>query len=128
MRYTFHFSYTPSFFSTLRHTCGYKRWSGCGLVAKENRDKARERNHDTTCVIENRNKTGKLSYHTIRDAVAIIPIARLSISHEKWKDQIDGTSSIILHSTPFNFCKFKQWNLFIYHSISFHSITYLQSK
>ena len=40
----------------------------------------------------------------------------------------NGMYSIMFHSTPFFFCKSKQWNLITYHSTPFHSITYHQSK
>lgn len=37
-------------------------------------------------------------------------------------------SSITLHSIPFLFCKTKQWNMVLSHSILFHSTTLYQSK
>lgn len=36
--------------------------------------------------------------------------------------------SSTLHSIPFIFCKTKQWNITLLHSISFHSIPFHQSK
>jgi hypothetical protein len=41
---------------------------------------------------------------------------------------LDGMGSITLHSIPSLFCKTKQWNIIISHSIPFHSITLHQSK
>jgi hypothetical protein len=50
--------------------------------------------------------------------------------NEKLKDWMvwDGMGSIVFHSIPFIFCKFKQWKLITYHHIPFHSFTYHQSK
>jgi len=43
--------------------------------------------------------------------------------NEKLKDLMvwDGIDSIVFHSTPFIFCKSKQWNLITYHSIPSHA-------